>query len=59
MVVTRRLPFSLDKVTEFGHGHFHGFIGRFADLLTELGVQGIRAAHPLLFSGRPGQVCSA
>ena len=25
MAVTRRLPFFLDEVTEFGHGHFHGF----------------------------------
>ena len=36
MVVTRRLPFSLDEVTEFGHGHFHSFIRSLASLLTEL-----------------------
>ena len=36
MVVTRRLPFSLDKVTEFGHGHFHGFIRSLAGLVPEL-----------------------
>ena len=36
MVVTRRLPFSLDEVTEFGHGHFHGFIRSLAGLVPEL-----------------------
>ena len=34
-VVTRRLPFFLDKVTEFGHGHFHGLIQSDADLLLQ------------------------
>ena len=34
-VVTRRLPFFLDKVTEFGHSHFHGFIQSAADLLLQ------------------------
>ena len=35
MVVTRRLPFSLDEVTEFGHGHFHGFIQSATDLFLQ------------------------
>ena len=35
MVVTRRLPFSLDEVTEFEHGHFHGFIRSATDLLLQ------------------------
>ena len=35
MVVTRRLPFFLGKVTEFWHGHFHGFILSATDLLLQ------------------------
>ena len=34
-VATCRLPFFLDKVTEFGHGHFHGFIWSATDLLLQ------------------------
>ena len=35
MVVTRSLPFFFDKITEFGHGHFHGFIRSATDLLLQ------------------------
>ena len=46
VVVTRCLPFSLDEVTVFGHGHFHGFIRSLAGLLPELEF---KAFEPRIF----------
>ena len=59
MVVTRRLPFSLDEVTEFGHGHFHGFIRSLAGLLPELEFKAFEPRILHCFQADRSQDCGA